>query len=88
MKQAKEQKSCVFKRDWKHYKTCYECGTLHQCERSDKPKWYARIIEQVVVWYNRSRINKELHRHFAGISKKSIRRIYDEIKKSNKQKED
>ena len=87
MKQTKKQQLCVFKHDWKHYKTCYECGTLRKCERSDKPKWYARIIEQVVVWHNRLHINKELHRHFAGMSKKSVRRVINAIKKSNKQKQ-
>ena len=88
MKQTKEQKSCVFKRDWKHYKTCYECGILRQCERSDKPKWYERILEHILVSWERWRINRKLRTKFRGMSKKNLRRVISAIKKSNKQKED
>jgi hypothetical protein len=82
--EKKKIKSCVFKRDWKHYKTCYECGTLRKCTRKDKPKWYARIVEQLVVWHDRRCINRELRKKFAGISKKDARRIDDQIKKQSK----
>ena len=84
MKQ-KKIKSCVFKRDWKNYKTCYECSTRKKCTRSDKPKWYERIIEQLVVSYKRYRISRALGNMFGGISRKSFRRVIDAIKKTNKQ---
>lgn len=87
MKQTKEQKSCVFKRDWKHYKTCYECGTLRQCERPDKPKWYERILEQILVSWERWRINRKLRTKFSGMSKKNLRRVISAIKKANNQKQ-
>ncbi len=73
MKQKKIE-SCVFKRDWKNYKTCYECGTMRKCERADKPGWFGRLTEQIIVGWYRWRINKKLRKMFHGARKKSVQR--------------
>ena len=41
--------SCVFKRDWKHYKTCFEC----KCQCTEyRPDLIGRIYEVIVLgWY-------------------------------------
>lgn len=41
--------SCVFKRDWKHYKTCFEC----KCQCTEyRPNLIGRIQEVIVLgWY-------------------------------------
>lgn len=85
MKQTKKQQLCVFKRDWKNHKTCYECGTLRTCTRPDKPKWYERILEQILVSWERWRINRKLRINFRGVSKKGIRRVISAIKKAQQQ---
>lgn len=85
MKQTKKQQLCVFKRDWKNHKTCYECGTLRRCTHPGKPKWYGRILEQILVSWERWRINRKLRTNFRGVSKKGIRRIIDITKKATKQ---
>ena len=69
----REYDSCVFKRDWAHYKTCNECPT--RCK--DRYNWYQRIIETVMVWWYRRKIKRELQRTFGGtkLSKRQIRSI-------------
>lgn len=83
----KKTKTCVFKKDWKHYKTCYECGTLRKCKRDDKPKWYERIVEQLVIWWYRWSINRQLRSMFGGFSKRDIKRISAALKKTQKKGE-
>lgn len=85
MKQTKKQQLCVFKRDWKNHKTCYECGTLRSCTRPDKPKWYGRILEHILVSWERWRINRKLRINFRGVRKKDIQRIIRLTKKTIKQ---
>ncbi len=85
MKQTKKQQLCVFKRDWAHHKTCYECGILRRCTHPGKPKWYERILEQILVSWERKRINRKLRTNFQGVSKKDIQRIIRLTKKTTKQ---
>lgn len=72
-------KECVFKRDWRFYKTCYECPS--KCTEY-RPKWYARLIEAIVVWWYRKRINRRLKKTFNGIrlDLQTIRRIGKKMK--------
>ena len=85
MKQTKKQQLCVFKRDWAHHKTCYECGKLRTCVHPRKPKWYERILEHILVSWERWRINRKLRTKFRGMSKKNIRRVISAIKKAQQQ---
>ena len=73
----REYDSCVFKRDWAHYKPCNECPT--KCK--DRYNWYQRIIETVMVWLYRRKIKRELQRTFLGtkLNKQQIRRLKRQI---------
>ena len=85
MKQKISRLGCVCKRDWKSYKTCNECGIRKKCERKDKPNWFGRLIESVVVGWYRRRINKKLRGMFGRMSKNDVRQMHDILKKGAKQ---
>lgn len=72
-------KECVFKRDWRFYKTCYECTS--KCIEY-RPAWYARLIEAVIVWWYRKRIKRRLNKMFKGVklAKPEIRSINKNMK--------
>lgn len=77
--------SCVFKRDWRFYKTCNECQTKNKCNRPDKFNWFERIIEQISVWLYRVRIKIRLSRMFKGVTKRDVKRAHYQIKNAQKQ---
>lgn len=85
MTQKKKIDSCVFKRDWRYYKTCNECGIVRQCSRPDKFNWFERIIEQIAVWWYRVRIRRRLGKMFHGVSKRDVKRASYQIKNARKQ---
>ena len=80
---TKEKLTCVPKRDWRYYKTCNECGIKNKCTRGDKPGWFGRIVETIVVGWYRRKINKGLRGMFGHLDKKTVRRLRDETKKFN-----
>lgn len=51
--------SCVFKRDWKHYKTCFEC----KCQCTEyKLNLIGRIQEAIVLgWYRIVEVEQKLY---------------------------
>lgn len=55
--------SCVFKRDWRYYKTCLECGAKKTCVTYRKPIYW-QLMEAVIVGWKRWRINRKLRRIF------------------------
>lgn len=80
-------KSCVFKKDWRYYKTCYECGMLRECKSEYKPNWRWRIIEAVVVWWKRRQIKRHMRRMFKNTKPsqlKGLKRIAREERKAQK----
>ena len=80
MKQKISRLGCVCKRDWKSYKTCNECGIRKKCEHKDKPNWFGRLIESVVVGWYRRRINRKLKGLFGRMSKNDVKRLSDIMK--------
>lgn len=80
MKQKIEKLTCVCKRDWKSYKTCNECGIMKECEHKDKPNWFGRLVESIVVGWYRRRINGKLRGMFEYVSKKQARKLNDIMK--------
>ena len=81
--------SCVFKKSWQFYKTCYECGQLRQCDNEHKPNVLMRLIEPIVVGWYRRHIKLKMKRLFAGHSKREIKNsIYltKQIQKHNAKK--
>lgn len=78
-------KSCVFKKDWRYYKTCYECGMLRECKSEYKPNWRWRIIEAVVVWWKRRQIKRHMRRMFQDTSRRQIKNAMYNARKLKKQ---
>ena len=58
----KKYDSCVFKREWIHYKTCYECPARRTCYHM--PNAFTQIGEAIIVGLYRWRINSKLKRLF------------------------
>ena len=71
----REYDSCVAKRNWQHYKTCNECSLCKICYHEDKPHWFGRLIESVVVGIYRWRINRKLKPLFRGRSHQQIKHL-------------
>ena len=80
MKQKIEKLNCVCKRDWKSYKTCNECGLVKTCEHKDKPNWFGRLVESIVVGWYRWRINRKLKGLFGRMSKRDVHKLNDIMK--------
>lgn len=80
MEQNISRLSCVRKRDWKSYKTCNECGIRKKCEHQDKPGFFGRLVESVVVGWYRRRINGKLRKMFGRMSKNDVRKMHDIMK--------
>ncbi len=59
----KKYDSCVFKREWIHYKTCFECTAKKTCV-TWKPNWFAQLGEAILVGLYRFGINRKLRKLF------------------------
>lgn len=68
--------SCVFKRDWRYYKTCFECGAKKTCITYRQP-WYWQLMEAVIVGWKRWRIRRKLNPIFRGRTAKQIKRMFN-----------
>lgn len=77
--------TCVFKRDWRFYKTCHECPDRKKCERSDKPGWFARIVETVVVGWKRWQIRRSMRKMFKNSTRRDIKNARYNIRRLGKQ---
>ncbi len=66
-------KSCVTKRTWQHYKTCFECTLRKKCASEYKPNWFGQIYESVAVWLLQKGIKFKMRRLFKGFSRRDIK---------------
>ena len=82
MSMKRDYDSCVQKRRWDTYKTCYECGTFKRCKYEKKPNWFGRIIEAITVGVYQLLINRRLKKIFGHASKKSVRRWRDAMRRA------
>lgn len=82
MRQEKVYDSCVHKRRWDIYKTCYECGTFKRCKHEKKPNWFGRLLEAIVVGIYRFFINRKLKTMFGAANKRSVRKWRDVMKRA------
>jgi hypothetical protein len=53
---------------------------MKKCEHKDKPNWFGRLVESIVVGWYRRRINRKLKGLFGHMRKRDVNKLKDIMK--------
>lgn len=82
----KSIKSCVMKKTWQNYKTCFECGLRRKCASEHKPNLFGQIYEAIVVYIYRKKIALKTKKLIKGYSRSDIKNAKRNFRSERKSK--